>query len=111
MLQVTSSDFDAGEGIVKKLKSEFGRKNITEIIIKLVQQSKELKSIGKVFDRYYCLGTVHKKCWQLGGGVGSTICQNCQRIVLKNWQNGGEGCQKSGKIADIVYGWSLLWCS
>jgi hypothetical protein len=33
---------------------EFRRKNKTEIIIKLVQQSKALKSIGKLFDRYYC---------------------------------------------------------
>ena len=59
MLQVTSSDFDASEGIVKKCWEEadmveFRRKNKTEIIIKLVQQSKALKSIGKLFDRYYC---------------------------------------------------------
>jgi hypothetical protein len=60
MLQVTSSDFDAGEGTLKKVLRggllivlEFGRKSKTEIIIKLVQQSKALKSIGKLFYRYY----------------------------------------------------------
>ena len=44
MLQVTSSDFDAGEGMVKivprgglQIVLEFGRKNKKEIIIKLVQ--------------------------------------------------------------------------
>ena len=53
MLQVTSSDFDAGEGTLKKVLRgglliilQFGRKNKKEIIIKLVQQSKALKSIG-----------------------------------------------------------------
>ena len=86
---------------------EFGRKNKKEIIIKLVQQSKALKSIGKLFNRYYWLGAVHKKCRHLRGG-GATIFQP---ILLKNYWHGGEGCQKSGKIADIVYGWSLLWCS
>ena len=43
----------------------------------------------------------------IGRGEGSKI-QNCQRIVLKNCQHGGGGCQKSGKIADIVYGWSQI---
>ena len=42
-----------------------------------------------------------------GGGEGSKIGQNCQRIVLKICQYEGGGCQKSGKIADVVYGWSL----
>ena len=60
MLQVTSSDFDPSEGTVKKVLRggflivlEYGRKNKTEIIIKVVQQSKGLKSMGKLFDRYY----------------------------------------------------------
>ena len=60
MLQVTSSDFDAGEGTLKKVLRgglliilQFGRKNKKEIIIKLVQQSKALKSTGKLFDRHY----------------------------------------------------------
>ena len=43
----------------------------------------------------------------IGKGEGSKIGQNCQRIVLKNFQHGGGGCQKSGKIVDVVYGWSL----
>ena len=29
--------------------------------------------------------------------------------VLKNCQHGGRGCQRSGKIADFVYGWSLSY--
>ena len=32
--------------------------------------------------------------------------QNCRRIVLKSCRKGGRGCQKSGKIADVDYGWS-----
>ena len=51
---------------------------------------------------------VHKRRPKLGGGQGSKIVQNCRRIVLKNCRHGGGGCQKSGKIADVVYGWSLI---
>ena len=40
-------------------------------------------------------------------GEGSKIGQNCRRIVLKNCRHGGGGCQKSGKMADVVYGWPL----
>ena len=39
---------------------------------------------------------------------GSKSSQNCQRIVLKNCWHGGVGCQKSGKIANIIYGWFLI---
>ena len=53
-------------------------------------------------------GVVHKRRRQLGVGKGSKIGQNCRRIVLKNCQHGGGGCQNSWKIADVVYGWSLL---
>ena len=38
---------------------------------------------------------------------GSKTGQNCRRIVLKNYRHWGGVCQKSGKIADVVYGWSL----
>ena len=34
---------------------------------------------------------------------GSKIGQNCRWIVLKNCRHGGGGCQKSGKIADVVW--------
>ena len=44
----------------------------------------------------------------IGRGEGSEIGQNCRRIVLKICRLGGGGCQKSGKIADVVYGWSLI---
>ena len=27
----------------------------------------------------------------------------------KSCRHGGGGCQKSRKIADVVYGWSLAW--
>ena len=54
------------------------------------------------------LGTVHKRRRQWGGGEGSKIGQNCRRIVLKNCQHGGGGCQKFGKNADVIYGWSLM---
>ena len=37
-------------------------------------------------------------------GKGSKIGQNCRWIVQKNCQHGGGGCQKSEKIADVVYG-------
>ena len=37
---------------------------------------------------------------------GAKISQNCRRIVLKNCRYGEGGCQKSGKIADVVYGCS-----
>ena len=43
------------------------------------------------------------------GAEGSKIGQNCRLIVLKICQNGGGGCQKSGKIADVVYGWPLMY--
>ena len=43
----------------------------------------------------------------IGRGEGSEIGQNCRRIVLKKCRLGGGGCQKSGKIADVVYGWFL----
>ena len=31
-----------------------------------------------------------------------------RQIVLKSCWHGGGGCQKSGKIADVVYAWSLV---
>ena len=52
------------------------------------------------------LVAVHKRRRQLGGGKGSKIGQNCRRIVLKNCRKERGGCQKSGKIVDVVYGWS-----
>ena len=55
------------------------------------------------------LGAVHKRCRQLGGEEGSKIDQNCLRIVLKNCRHGGGRCQKSRKIAYVVYGWSLTY--
>ena len=51
------------------------------------------------------LGFIHKQYPQLGGSKSG---QNCQRIVLKNCWHGGGGYQKSGKNADIVYGWSHI---
>ena len=49
------------------------------------------------FHRYFYNISNSKK------GEGSKSGQNCQRIVLKNcWH---DGCQKSEKNADIVYGW------
>ena len=42
------------------------------------------------------------------GGEGSKIGQTCRRIVLKNCRHEGGGYQKSGKIANIVHGWSLV---
>ena len=38
---------------------------------------------------------------------GSKTGQNCRRIAIKNCRHGGVRCQKSGKIADVVYGWSF----
>ena len=65
-----------------------------------------MKSINstKVVDTQ---GAVHKRRRQLGGGKGSKIGQNCRQIVLKNCRHEGGGYQTSGKIADVVYGWSL----
>ena len=37
------------------------------------------------------------------GGKG----QKLVKIVLKNCRHEGGRCQQSGKIADVVYGWSL----
>ena len=34
---------------------------------------------------------------------GSKIDQNCPQVVLKNCRHGGGGCQKSGKIFNVVY--------
>ena len=34
-------------------------------------------------------GAVYKRRWQLGGGEGSKMSQNCRRIVLKNCRIGG----------------------
>ena len=56
----------------------------------------------------FLLGAVHKRRRQLvGRGRGAKISQNCRRIVLKNCRYGRGGCQKSGKVVDIVYEWSL----
>ena len=46
----------------------------------------------------------------VGNWEGSKIGQICRRIVytksLPTWPGGG-GCKKSGKNAEVVYGWSL----
>ena len=42
--------------------------------------------------------------WE-GGGVKNW--SNLPMNSTKNCQHGRGGCQKSGKIADVVYGWSL----
>ena len=52
-------------------------------------------------------GAIHKWRRSLVGGEVSKIGQNCWQIVLKKRWILGRGCQKSGKIADIVYGWPL----
>ena len=52
-------------------------------------------------------GAIHKWRRSLVGGEVSKIGQNCWQIVLKKLWILGRGCQKSGKIADIVYGWPL----
>ena len=54
-----------------------------------------------------CLGAVHKRHRQLGGGKGSQIGQICRRIVLKTADMGEEGVKYPEKIAVIIYGWSL----
>ena len=57
----------------------------------------------------YLYGAVHKRRRQLGEGVKNWSKLPTLGYVLRKlptWRSGG---QKSGKIADVVYGWSLIW--
>ena len=47
---------------------------------------------------------VHKRRQR---GRGQKLVKIVDRYYLKNCQYGGGICQKSGKIANVVYGWSL----
>ena len=53
------------------------------------------------------LGAVHKQRWPLvGGGIknwSKLPTDSTKKLLLL-----GRGCQKSGEIADIVYGWPLM---
>ena len=56
------------------------------------------------------LGAFHKKRRQLEGARNVKLVKiRFVRIVQKICRNGEEGCKKSGKNADVVYGSSLLW--
>ena len=53
-------------------------------------------------------GTIGSSINDVGNWEGSKIGQNCRQIVLKIADlHGRGGCQKSGKFANVVYGWSI----
>ena len=61
---------------------------------------------NKLLAFHISIGTIHKRHRQLGGGRG----QNWSKLTTdstKKLPTWGRGCQKSGKIANVVYGWSL----
>ena len=51
-------------------------------------------------------GAVHKRRRQLGRGRGQKLVK-LSADSIKKLSTWGRGRQKSGKIADVVYGWSL----
>ena len=44
----------------------------------------------------------------MGRGEGVKIWSKLLMDSTKKLPTWGRGCQKSGKIADVVYGWSLI---
>ena len=69
--------------------------------------SNPLRRRNFLFSRRYFYNNSSSKR-ELEKHKGSKNSQNYQRIVLKNCWHGGVGCQKSGKIANIIYGWFLI---
>jgi hypothetical protein len=37
----------------------------------------------------------------------NNVREGARAVPKKNFRQGGEGCKKSRKIDDIIYGWSL----
>ena len=76
---------------------------------------KEVTTTNYLFSQKYSLGggegggigAVHKQRRKLGGRKGKNWSKlpTDSTKKLPTW---GRGCQKSGKIANVVYGWSLL---
>ena len=52
---------------------------------------------------------VHKRCRQLGGGEGSKIGQNCQRIVLKTADVGEGGVKNPEKLSMLFMDGPILY--
>ena len=57
--------------------------------------------IGHIFE--YKDENAYKNCQPIWQEIEK---QEKSKVPIKIWQHGGGGCQKSGKIADVIYGWS-----
>ena len=74
---------------------------VTNFALELVPKWYGNLRVRKKRDKHW---VVHKRRQR---GRGQKLVKIVDRYYLKNCQYGGGICQKSGKIANVVYGWSL----